>query len=129
MKNDFKELFNSFDENDFDDDFMNLGNIDICDDTAMDVDIAKIKADVFDRVGIKNKKRCTGKNFRVLLIAAVLVMSITICSTVIYASGTVQSIFGEFFGGNITSAGLYESNDLSIYGAGGNQKGRFSFDR
>ncbi|MEE0264221.1 MAG: hypothetical protein UD936_01205 [Acutalibacteraceae bacterium] len=114
MKNDFKELFNSFDENDFDDDFMNLGNIDICDDTAMDIDIAKIKADVFDRVGIKNKKRCTGKNFRVLLIAAVLVMSITICSTVIYASGTVQSIFGEFFGGNITSAGLYESNDLSI---------------
>ncbi len=113
MKSDFKELFNSFDENDFDDDFMNLNDIDVCDDTAMDVDIAKIKADVFESIGTKKKRKNTTKKLRMLLIAAVVVIGITIFSTVIYASGSVQLVFGEFLNGNMSSAGLYEGENIT----------------
>ncbi len=113
MKKDFKELFNAFDESDFDDDFMNLSEIDICDDMAVDIDIAKIKADVFNSIGVKKNKKNINKKIRISLLVAIITIGITICSTVIYASGSIQLAFGDFFSGSTASAGLYEGKDIA----------------
>lgn len=114
MKRDFKDLFNDFDYSDFDDDFMSLSDIDIGDDTSINIDVAKVKENVFKSIRNKNEKKHTRKSFRMLLIAAVLVIGITIFSTVIYASGSVQFVFGDFFDGNMASAELYNTADVNF---------------
>lgn len=108
MKSTFKEAFNRLD-----DDFTNL-DYDL--DEKMDIDIAKIKADVFARLRSDNKIKNYGKKatkkLTILLIAAVILVSMAIGT--IYASNGVQGVFKEFFNGNLNSAGLYSGEDIAF---------------
>lgn len=104
MKTTFKEVFNNFQ-----DDIIN------CEDMNIDIDIDKVKEQVFNRLNTdmeKNKKRNT-KKFRVMLIAAVVAVSM-ILGTTAYATGALDSIFGGFFGGNMNSAGLYDGKNVTF---------------
>lgn len=108
MKTTFKEVINNFE-----DDLIN------CEDMNIDIDINRVKEQVFERLNtdmentnINNKKRYT-KRFKVTLIAAVVAVSMLLCTTA-YATGALQSIFGGFFGGNLNSAGLYDGKNVTF---------------
>lgn len=120
MKTTFKEVFNNLE-----DDLINIDENSVFEDMNIDIDIDKIKAKVFERLNTNmdndnvnrkssvSKKRYT-KKFRITLIAAVIVVSMILGTTAIYATGTFQSIFGGFFGGNLNSAGLHNGNNVTF---------------
>ncbi len=82
---------------------------------STEVDCEKIKADVLSRInaGAKQKAR-PKKQLKTILIAAVLCVILALGATAIYASGSIEYIFREFFGGNMNSAGLYDSGNVTI---------------
>ncbi len=104
MKTTFKEVFNNFE-----DDIIN------CEDMNIDIDINRVKEQVFDRLNtdMENNKKHNTKKFRIMLIAAVVAVSM-ILGTTAYATGALQSIFGSFFGGNFNSAGLYDGKKVTF---------------
>ncbi len=107
MKTTFKEVFNNLE-----DDIIN------CEDMNIDIDINRVKEQVFERLNTDmgnntNNKKHNTKKFRVMLIAAVIAVSM-ILGTTAYATGAFQSIFGNVFGGNLNSAGLYDGKNVTF---------------
>lgn len=112
MKTTFKEVFNNFE-----DDLMNIDENSIFDNENMniDIDINRIKERVLLQLDTNNnnKKRFT-KKFRVTLIAAVVAVSMILGTTAIYASETLEQIFGSVFGGNLNAVELYDGENLTF---------------
>ena len=107
MKTTFREAFCNIDN-----EFLSE-NIEI--DNNTDIDIEKIKVNVLSRTGIKDtKKPRAKKSLKMLLIAAALVVFLLVGTTAIYATGGLEYIFNQFFGGDLNSAGLYNSEKVNI---------------
>ncbi len=117
MKTTFREVFNNFE-----DDLMNIDENSIYQDLNIDIDINKVKEKVFEQLNTNtdiksnnsNSQKRYSKKFKISLIAAVVAVSMILGSTAIYASGTIQGIFGSFFGGNLNSAGLYDGKNVTF---------------
>ena len=109
MTTTFRNVFNEFD-----DDFLNIDESSICESIGINID--DIKNRVFSRIKAEIPKNQTSKKFTkrltTLLLAATLLVSTAVGT--IYASGGVQPIFQEFFGGNMNSAGLYNGEDITL---------------
>lgn len=107
MKTTLREAFWNMDNSTIDENNYNT--------ESTDIDCERIKADVLSRInaGTKQKAR-PKKQFKTILIAAVLCVILALGATAIYASGSIEYIFKEFFGGNMNSAGLYDSGKVTI---------------
>ncbi len=109
MKTTLKEAFYRID-----DDLINLKNDNFSE--KIDIDISKIKADVFSQLDTESKKKISGKKttkkLTIMLIAAVLF--VVMAAGTIYAFDSIQQAFKEFFGGNMNSAGFYNGRDVTF---------------
>lgn len=104
MKTTFKEVFNNFE-----DDMMNIDENSICED--VEIDMESVKKDVMSKIQTKHRSK---KQFRVIMIAAVLCVVTALGATAVYAAQNFDEIFSEFFGGDMNSAGLYESESVEL---------------
>ena len=87
MKTTFKTVFTELDDE--------LMNLDIQENAPVDIDIEKIKSEVFMQINDEKKtKKKYSKKFIVILAAAVLLVGGTIGA---FATGSVQAIFGSIF--------------------------------
>ena len=107
MKTTFKTVLSELDDE--------VMNINISENEYTDIDIDKIKGEVFMHIHGSGKKS-TGKNiskkFLTLLIAAVLLTAGTIGA---FASGSIQAIFGKMMAGesNLNALGLYDGGNIT----------------
>lgn len=108
MKTTFKKVFDEFDDE--------LMNIDVFSDSeSIDIDVEKIKGEVLMRIDDKNGKKKFSKKFITIMVAAAIVVTGTVGA---FASGSVQSVFQEFFNNSINSgmnsAGLYDGGNVEL---------------
>lgn len=105
MKTTFKTVFNELDDE--------LMNLDIQENAPVDIDIEKIKSEVFMQINGENKtKKKFSKKFIVILAAAVLLVGGTIGA---FATGTIQAIFkGYFKGAEVNDLGLYNGGNVEV---------------
>ncbi len=103
MKTTFKEVFRGLDDE--------LTNIEINSEYTPDIDIEKIKGEVFMRINDNNKsgKKKPGKSFFVILAAAVLSAAMITAG----AMGSFNEAFGSFIIGE-SPDGIYSGDNLEI---------------
>ena len=109
MKTTFKTVFTELDDE--------LMNLDIQENAPVDIDIDKIKSEVFMQINDENKtKKKFSKKFMVILVAAVIMVSGTV---VAFATGSVQAIFGSIFhnGNQINELGLFDGGNVEVTSA------------
>ena len=106
MKTTFKTVFTELDDE--------LMNLDIQENAPVDIDIDKIKSEVFMQINGENKtKKKFSKKFIVILAAAVLLVGGTIGA---FATGSVQAIFGSIFhnGNQMNELGLFDGGNVEV---------------
>ncbi len=106
MKTTFKQVFDEFDDE--------LMNIDENSLTDVDIDVSKIKGDVFMRIKENNdSKKKFGKKFTVLLVAAIILLIGTIG---VFASKSASGVFSGLFtpGSDLNALGLYDAKNISV---------------
>ncbi|QCT07261.1 hypothetical protein [Ruminococcus bovis] len=105
MKTTFKTVFTELDDE--------LMNLDIQENAPVDIDIEKIKSEVFMQINDENKtKKKYSKKFIVILAAAVILVGSTIGA---FATGTIQAIFkGYFKGAEVNDLGLYNGGNVEV---------------
>lgn len=103
MKTTFKEVFRELDDE--------MTNIEINSEYTPDIDVEKIKGEVFMRINDNNKsgKKTLGKSFFVILAAAVLSAAMITAG----AMGSFNEAFGSFIIGE-SPDGIYTGDDLEI---------------
>lgn len=103
MKTTFKTVFSELDDK--------LMDIDIQDNYPEDIDIDKIKGEVFMQInGDKNSKKKLSKKVIVILAAAVILVGGTVGA---FATGSIQSVFkGYFKGSDVNDLGLYDGGNV-----------------
>lgn len=109
MKTTFKTVFNELDDE--------LMNLDIQENAPVDIDIEKIKSEVFMQINGENKtKKKFSKKFIVILAAAVLLVGSTIGA---FATGSVQAIFGSIFhnGNQMNELGMFDGGNVEVTSA------------
>lgn len=109
MKTTFKTVFNELDDE--------LMNLDIQENAPVDIDIEKIKSEVFMQINGENKtKKKFSKKFIVILAAAVLLVGGTIGA---FATGSVQAIFGSIFhnGNQMNELGMFDGGNVEVTSA------------
>lgn len=80
-----------------------------------DIDYEKTKADVLHRIKANPTVRTHPKrNLKTLLIAATLFVIFVLGATAICASVNFKSVFSNFLTGDLNSAGLYNSENVSV---------------
>ena len=104
MKTTFKKVFDEFD-----DEIMNIDENSVCEN--MDIDVEKIKGEVFMRLEDKENKKRTSKKVIIMLVAAVIIAVGTIGA---YASGSLQYAFQDWFSGDLNSSGLYDGGKVEL---------------
>lgn len=105
MKTTFKTVFNELDDE--------LMNLDIQENAPVDIDIDKIKSEVFMQInGEKKSKKKFSKKFIVILVAAVILVGSTIGA---FATGSLQAIFkGYFKSAEVNDLGLYNGGNVQV---------------
>ena len=109
MKTTFKTVFTELDDE--------LMNLDMQDNAPVDIDIEKIKSEVFMQINGENKtKKKYSKKFIVILAAAVLLVGGTIGA---FAAGSVQAIFGSIFhnGNQMNELGMFDGGNVEVTSA------------
>ena len=109
MKTTFKTVFTELDDE--------MMNLDIQENAPVDIDIEKIKSEVFMQINDENKsKKKFSKKFIVILAAAVIMASGTV---VAFATGSVQAIFGSIFhnGNQMNELGLFDGGNVEVTSA------------
>ncbi len=106
MKTTFKTVFNEMDDE--------LMNLDMQENAPVDIDIDKIKSEVFMQIGNKKgAKKKLSKKFVVMLVAAVILAGGTIGA---FATGGVQQIFGKIFQNSdgMNDLGLFDGGNVEV---------------
>ena len=108
MKTTFKTVFGELDDE--------LMELDISANDVADIDVDKIKGEVMMRINNaenNDKKKKIGKKLFVILVAAVLVVGLTVGA---FATGSVQAVFGSIFknSGDLNEFGLYDGGNVEI---------------
>ena len=106
MKTTFKTVFTELDDE--------LMNLDIQENAPVDIDIDKIKSEVFMQINGENKKKKKfSKKFIVILAAAVILVGSTIGA---FATGSVQAVFGRIFhnGDQMNELGLFDGGNVDV---------------
>ena len=105
MKTTFKTVFTELDDE--------LMALDMQENTPVDIDVDKIKSEVFMRINDEDKpKKKFSKKIIVILAAAVILVGGTVGA---FATGSVQSIFrGYFKGDKVNDLGLYDGGDVQV---------------
>lgn len=105
MKTTFKTVFTELDDE--------LMNLDIQENAPVDIDINKIKSEVFMQINGENKtKKIFSKKFIVILVAAVILVGSMIGA---FATGTIQAIFNGYFkGAEVNDLGLYNGGNVEV---------------
>lgn len=109
MKTTFKTVFTELDDE--------LMNLDIQENAPVDIDIDKIKSEVFMQINGENKtKKKFSKKFIVILAAAVILVSGTVGA---FATGSVQAIFGSIFhnGNQMNELGMFDGGNVEVTSA------------
>ena len=108
MKTTFKTVFNEMDDE--------LMNLDTQENAPVDIDIDKIKSEVFMEINDDNKKKKSRKKLIVILAAAVLLIGGTVGA---FATGSVQQIFGSIFhnGNQMNELGLFDGGNVEVSSA------------
>ena len=109
MKITFKTVFTELDDE--------LMNLDIQENAPVDIDIDKIKSEVFMQINGENKtKKKFSKKFIVILAAAVILVSGTVGA---FATGSVQAIFGSIFhnGNQMNELGMFDGGNVEVTSA------------
>lgn len=104
MKTTFSKVFEEFDDN--------LMTTEMpCVSDSVDVDVSKIKADVFARIENKDGKKKSKKRIITLLVAAVILVTCTVGAV---ATGSVEKAFGRFFksADDMNYLGLYDGGTV-----------------
>ena len=104
MKTTFKKVFDEFD-----DEMMNIDTNSVCEN--IDIDVDRIKGEVFMRLGNEEKKKRTSKKVIVMLVAAAIIVFGAIGA---YASGSLQYAFQGWFNGNLNTSGLYDGGKVDL---------------
>lgn len=104
MKTTFKKVFDEID-----DEIMSIDANSICEN--IDIDVDRIKGEVFMRLENEKKKKRTNKKVIVMLVAAVI---ITFGAIGAYASGSLQYAFQGWFNGNLNASGLYDGGKVDL---------------
>ena len=78
-----------------------------------DVDCVSVKNDVLSELGLRKKKRCFGKNFKLTIIAATIATALIVGTTAINANGGIELI-KDFFTGTVSSSDLYNGGNVEI---------------
>lgn len=105
MKTTFKKVFD-----DLDNELMSIDEFSV--DQSIDIDVEKIKGEVFMRINDKNGKKKFGKKLITILVAAAIIITGTVGA---FATGSVQSIFKELFNNSgMNSAGLYDGGNVEL---------------
>ena len=68
-----------------------------------DVDCVSVKNDVLSELGLRKKKRCFGKNFKLTIIAATIATALIVGTTAINANGGI-ALMKDFFTGTASSS-------------------------
>ncbi len=133
MKTTFKTVFTELDDE--------LMNLDIQENTPVDIDIDKIKSEVFMQINSeKSTKKKISKKIFVMLVAAVILVGGTIGAFATgFATGGVQAVFGKIFqnsdgmnelglfdGGNVEVTSEDSSLDIKLLGVTGDGEKLFS---
>ena len=107
MKTTFKTVFNELDDE--------LMNIDVQENAPVDIDIDKIKSEVFMQIN-GNKKKKSSRKLIVILAAAVLLIGGTIGA---FATGSAQLVFGSIFhnGNQMNELGLFDGGNVEVTSA------------
>lgn len=109
MKTTFKTVFTELDDE--------LMNLDIQENAPVDIDIDKIKSEVFMQINGENKKKKKfSKKIVAILAAAVILVGGTVGA---FASGSVQAIFGSIFhnGNQMNELGLFDGGNVEVTSA------------
>ena len=105
MKTTLKTVFTELDDE--------LMELDI-QDNAPDIDIGKIKSEVFMQINSeKNAKKKFSKKIVVMLVAAAILVGGTIGA---FASGSVQAVFGKIFQNSdgMNELGLFDGGNVEV---------------
>ena len=112
MKTTFKKIFNELDDE--------LMNIEVSSPEAANIDIERIKGEVFMRIHNNDNinenntsKKKISKKLIAILIAATMVVGTTVGA---FATGSIQQIFGNYFkgSGELNDFGLYNGGDVEV---------------
>lgn len=109
MKTTFKTVFTELDDE--------LMNLDIRENAPVDIDIDKIKSEVFIQINGENKtKKKFSKKFIVILAAAVIFVGGTVGAL---ATGSAQQVFGSIFhnGNQMNELGLFDGGNVEVTSA------------
>ena len=102
MKTTFKTVFTELDDE----------VMDIRENNSVDIDVDKIKNDVFMQINDENKsKKKFRKKFIVIIAAAVIILGGTVGA---FATGSIQTIFGRIFNhsGEMNELGLFDGGNV-----------------
>lgn len=106
MKTTFKKVFNELN-----DEFISIKNFNV--DENIDIDVEKIKREVFMRIDDKKQQKRLSKKFIAILVAAAIVILGTVG---VFSAGSIQSVFREMFNNSSkNAAGLYDGGNIEIY--------------
>ena len=106
MKTTFKEVFRELDDE--------MTNIGINSNYTPDIDVEKIKGEVFMRINENSSgKKPLGKTFFMILAAAVILVAGTIGAV---ASGSIRAVFGNYFKSEaeMNDLGLFDGENVEI---------------
>lgn len=109
MKTTFKTVFTELDDE--------LMNLDTQENAPVDIDINKIKSEVFMQINGNNKtKKKYSKKLIVILAAAVILVGGTVGA---FATGSVQQVFGSIFqnGNQMNELGLFDGGNVEVTSA------------
>ena len=107
MKSTFKTVFTELDDE----------VMDIRENNSVDIDVDKIKNDVFMQINDENKsKKKFRKKFIVIIAAAVIILGGTVGA---FATGSIQTIFGRIFNhsGEMNELGLFDGGNVEVTSA------------
>ena len=107
MKTTFKTVFTKLDDE----------AMDIRENNSVDLDVDKIKNDVFMQINDENKsKKKFRKKFIVIIAAAVIILGGTVGA---FATGSIQTIFGRIFNhsGEMNELGLFDGGNVEVTSA------------
>ena len=107
MKTTFKTVFTELDDE----------VMDIRENNSVDIDVDKIKNDVFMQINDENKsKKKFRKKFIVIIAAAVIILGGTVGA---FATGSIQTIFGRIFNhsGEMNELGLFDGGNVEVTSA------------
>ena len=107
MKTTFKTVFTELDDE----------VMDIRENNSVDIDVDKIKNDVFMQINDENKsKKKFRKKFIVIIAAAVIILGGTVGA---FATGSIQTSFGRIFNhsGEMNELGLFDGGNVEVTSA------------